>query len=347
MIKILRDYSLLRRNTFGMDQCCDQFVEYSSTDEAVEVAAYLREHAGLPLLLLGGGSNLLLTQDFHGIVVTPQRRFDVNLDEASGDTVLRCWAGTTFDDVVAYAVSHNLYGLENLSLIPGECGASAVQNIGAYGAEVKDCLVWVEAVEIASGKVVKIDAADCQYGYRQSRFKGEWRDKYLVTYVAYRLSHSFAPRLDYGNIRHTLEESKIDIATLTAQQLRDTVIAIRRAKLPDPVELGNAGSFFMNPIVDGDVLTRLKNEYPNLRYFDAPDEKGGEKHYKIPAGWLVDQCGWKGKSLGRAGVYEKQALVLVNRGGATGKEVVKLMEAIQADVRKRYGLELKPEVNIR
>ena len=246
-------------------------------------------------------------------MTSPEQRFEVHAAaDGKGNTLLRCWAGCTFDDVVAYAVAHQMYGLENLSLIPGQCGASAVQNIGAYGAEAKDTLTSVEAVEIATGRQVTI------------------------------------PAEDYGNIRRVLEDDHIAVDTLTAQQLRDAIIRIRQAKLPDPAVLGNGGSFFMNPIVDVATFERLKAEHPDLRYFDAPDEQqGSEKHYKIPAGWLIDQCGWKGKNLGRAGVYEKQALVLVNLGGATGEDVVALMHAIQADVREKFGLELKPEVNIR
>lgn len=348
-MKIQQHYSLLHHNTFGMDQQCDEYLEFSSTADAVAASAYIREHADRPLLILGGGSNLLLTHDFQGIVVSPEQRFEVHAEaDGKGKTLLRCWAGCTFDAVVAYAVAHQMYGLENLSLIPGQCGASAVQNIGAYGAEAKDTLTSVEAVEIATGRQVTIPAEECDYAYRQSRFKHEWRDKYLITWVVYRLSSVFSPRLDYGNIRRVLEDDHIAVDTLTAQQLRDAIIRIRQAKLPDPAVLGNGGSFFMNPIVDVATFERLKAEHPDLRYFDAPDEQqGSEKHYKIPAGWLIDQCGWKGKNLGRAGVYEKQALVLVNLGGATGEDVVALMHAIQADVREKFGLELKPEVNIR
>ena len=199
-MKIQQHYPLLHHNTFGMDQQCDEYLEFSSTADAVEAAAYIRDHADRPLLILGGGSNLLLTHDFQGLVVSPEQRFEVHAAaDGKGNTLLRCWAGCTFDDVVAYAVAHQMYGLENLSLIPGQCGASAVQNIGAYGAEAKDTLVSVEAVEIATGQQVTIPADDCEYAYRQSRFKHEWRDKYLITWVVYRLSSVFSPRLDYGN----------------------------------------------------------------------------------------------------------------------------------------------------
>ncbi len=335
------DISLLGRNTFGIDQRCAHLWVYQNVDDAVEAAgdSRLRER---PYLLLGGGSNLLLTADFPGIVITPEKRFEVKVEqETDHDVTIRCWAGTTFDDVVAYAVEHGWHGLENLSLIPGECGASAVQNIGAYGVEVKDVLEDVEAVEVHTGRRLVIKAADCGYGYRQSRFKQEWKDRYVIVSVAYRLAKTFAPNLDYGNIRAELERRSMDAGRLTARQLRDVIIDIRRAKLPDPEVMGNAGSFFMNPVVGEEEFGRLKAACPDLRYFDM-----GEGKYKIPAGWMIDQCGWKGKSLGRAGVYDKQALVLVNRGGATGADVVALMQAVQAAVKQRFGLDLHPEVNV-
>ena len=194
-----KNHSLLRDNTFHIDQKCDEYVAFANVSEAIDLAMNLKE----PYLLLGGGSNLLLTSDFHGKVVTPEKRFDiaVELRQGCNEPYLRCWAGTTFDDVVDYAVRHGYYGLENLSLIPGECGASAIQNIGAYGAEIKDVMLEVEAVEIGTGRVVRIKADDCGYAYRQSKFKNEWKDKYIVVYVTYKLSRVFKPELDYGYIR--------------------------------------------------------------------------------------------------------------------------------------------------
>lgn len=342
-MQIEKNHSLLRDNTFGIDQKCNEYVVYSNERDAIEAAVKLTE----PFLLLGGGSNLLLTKDFNGIVITPEKKFDISviLKQGSNEPMLKCWAGTTFDDVVDYAVRHGYHGLENLSLIPGECGASAVQNIGAYGAEIKDVLTEIDAIEIGSGRRVKINASDCDYSYRQSRFKHEWKNKYIILYVTYQLSRAFKPELDYGNIRKQLEVNGIDENKLTAEELRDTIIGIRQAKLPDPAITGNAGSFFMNPIVDKDTFNRLKSEHDNLRYFEVPQDDGTMK-YKIPAGWMIDQCGWKGKTLGHAGVHDKQALILVNRGGAKGQEIVDLMHAIQKDVMDKFGLEIKPEVNI-
>ena len=346
-MKDLKDYSLLAHNTFGIDAKCSRFVEYASVEEAQQLVVSLTE-ADQPLLILGGGSNLLLTGDYQGTVlhsaikgieVMENSSFE-NQEDEKGSVFLKCGSGEVFDDVVAYAVEHGYHGAENLSIIPGEVGASVVQNIGAYGVEAKDIIYKVEAVEIATGKVVNFDNADCQYSYRQSKFKHEWRDKYLVTHVIYRLSKTFTPDLDYGNIRTSLAAKHI--AEPTAQQLRDVIIEIRNAKLPDPKVEGNAGSFFMNPIVEKAKYDELAAQYPGMPHYTIDAE-----HEKIPAGWMIDQCGWKGKNLGRAGVHDKQALVLVNRGGATGEEIVKLCETIRKDVFEKFGIEIHPEVNVK
>ena len=338
----IRNYSLLEHNTFGIDAKCGRFLEYASVAEAVEVAGMI---SSSPFLIIGGGSNLLLTADYPGTVVTPAPMADVSsgvcLDSKS--LTLRCWAGLVFDDVVDYCVGNGLYGLENLSLIPGQVGASAVQNIGAYGAEVKDVICSVEAVEIATGKVVTIPAEECHYAYRQSRFKGEWRNRFLITHVTYRLSASFAPHVDYGNIRAELDAK--GIATPTARQLREVIIDIRNAKLPDPKVEGNAGSFFMNPIVSRERFEAIRKDYPTMPFYEVRNGQE-DSSYKIPAGWMIDQCGWKGKTIGPAGVHSRQALVLVNKGGATGSDIVRLMNAVQHDVSERFGISLQPEVNI-
>lgn len=350
-MKDIRDYSLLAHNTFGIDAKCKRFLEYSSVEEAQQIVAGLTA-ADQPLLILGGGSNLLLTGDYEGTVIHSAIKGIEVLDNetlaaAEGENLknpdfvfLNCGSGEVFDDVVAYAVEHGYHGAENLSIIPGEVGASAVQNIGAYGVEAKDIIYKVEAVEIATGKVVVFDNQDCQYSYRQSRFKHEWKDKYLVTHVIYRLSKHFVPDLDYGNIRTSLTAKGIE--NPTAQQLRDVIIEIRNAKLPDPKVQGNAGSFFMNPIVEKAKYEELAAQYSGMPHYTI--DAG---HEKIPAGWMIDQCGWKGKSLGRAGVHDKQALVLVNRGGATGQEIVNLCETIRKDVKQKFGIDIHPEVNVK
>ena len=332
-MKDIRDYSLLGHNTFGIDAKCSRFLEYADETEARQVAAIVRD-AGLPYLIVGGGSNLLLTRDFEGIVVHSAMKGC----EVKG-TEMTCGSGMVWDEVVALSLDAELYGMENLSLIPGDVGASAVQNIGAYGVEAKDLIVRVEAVEIATGEIRTFDNADCQYAYRDSRFKHDWKNGYLMLRVTYQLSTEFRPRLDYGNIRAELERK--GMKELTAWQLRETIIDIRRQKLPDPEVMGNAGSFFMNPVVSREKYERLARQYEGMPHYtiDAAREK-------IPAGWLIDQCGWKGRSLGRAGVHSRQALVLVNLGGATGNEIVALCEQIRHDVRERFDIDIHPEVNI-
>ena len=331
------DYSLKQHNTFGIEAKCTRFLEYEDVLETRAVAAILRE-SGLPYMIIGGGSNLLLTKDFPGIVV--RSAIKGYTFETDGDSVrMTCGSGEVFDDMVAASIDAGYYGMENLSLIPGDVGASAVQNIGAYGVEAKDFIVSVRMVDIATGESLTVGSEDCAYGYRQSRFKNDWKNRFLITHVTYTLSRTFTPRLDYGNIRAELERR--GITEPTARQLRQTVIDIRNAKLPDPKVTGNAGSFFMNPVVSRAAYEELAARYPDMPhyYIDAD-------HEKIPAGWLIDQCGWKGRSLGRAGVHDKQALVLVNLGGATGDEIVRLCEAIRRDVQSTFGITIHPEVNI-
>ena len=330
----IRDYSLKEHNTFGIEAKCSRFLEFEDDQEALEVARILRE-SKQPYIIIGGGSNLLLTKDFEGIVV----RSAIKGHYFEDGYRMVCGSGETWDDMVATSIEAGYYGMENLSLIPGDVGASAVQNIGAYGVEAKDLILCVWAIEIATGKPCMWGNEECEYGYRQSRFKHDWKDKYLITRVTYGLSRTFTPHLDYGNIRQELE--RLGISNPTAQQLRQTIIDIRNAKLPDPKVTGNAGSFFMNPVVAKAKYEQLAALYPDMPHYPVDAE-----HEKIPAGWMIDQCGWKGKSLGRAGVHPKQALVLVNLGGATGQEVVELCNAIRHDVLQKFGIEIHPEVNI-
>ncbi len=341
-MKDILNCSLLAHNTFGIDARCSRFLEYASVEEAQQVSLLLREE-GLPYIIVGEGSNLLLTKDYDGIVVHSAILGckEVSVDGANAYEVYVSYgSGVTWDDVVAESVSNGWHGAENLSLIPGEVGASAIQNIGAYGAEAKDLIYKVEAVEIATGKVVEFGVDECAYSYRQSRFKHEWKNKYLITHVTYRFSRHYSPDLDYGNIRQALAAKGVE-GMPSPELLRQTIIEIRQAKLPDPKVMGNAGSFFMNPIVGRDVYERLAAQYEAMPHYVVDAD-----HIKIPAGWMIEQCGWKGKSLGRAGVHDRQALVLVNRGGATGNEVVALYEQIIKDVKKKFGIEIHPEVNV-
>ena len=338
----LRNYNLLKHNTFGVDASCNRFIEFSSVSELLAVCRHLTEE-DCPLLLLGGGSNLLLTGDFHGTVLHSAIKGVEKVSEEDGTVLVRAGSGEVWDDFVAYCVAQGWHGLENLSLIPGEVGASAVQNIGAYGVEAKDFIECVEAVEIATGRRVTLENDEIGYSYRQSRFKQDWRNRFVVTHVVYRLSTAFVPRLDYGNLYKVVrsQEAGVGRQEVSALAVRNAIIQIRREKLPDPKDLGNAGSFFVNPVVSGEKYRELAAKYPDMPHFDA-----GGGRVKIPAGWLIEQCGWKGRSLGRAGVYEKQALVLVNRGGATGREIVGLCETIQHDVREKFGIKIQTEVNI-
>ena len=333
-----KNYSLLAHNTFAIPAKCRRFVEAASVDEVIAFAKSYDANID-DLLILGGGSNVLFTNDYSGTVFhSAIKGIDV-VDDVSASVLLRVGSGEVWDDVVEYCVGNSLYGAENLSAIPGEVGASAVQNIGAYGAEVKDIIYKMEAVDISTGKVVEIMAHDCRYAYRDSRFKNDWKNKYIITNVTYKLSKQFEPRLDYGNIRDELQ--KRNIANPTAAQLRQVITDIRNSKLPDPKVEGNAGSFFMNPIVGRSKFDALKAQYPTMPYYDVDTD-----NVKIPAGWLIDQCGWKGKTIGNAGVHSKQALVLINRGGAAGTEIVNLCKMIVQDVKSKYGVELVPEVNI-
>jgi len=340
LMKTYSDYSLLSHNTFGIEARCARFVEFDTAEEAAAGLPALRQ-TGLPMLLLGGGSNLLLTGDFPGIVVHSAIKGVTRLsdrEKTTDEVIVRAGSGEVWDDFVDRMVTDGWYGAENLSLIPGEIGASAVQNIGAYGAEVKDLIVEVEAVETATGRQVRIPAEECAYGYRQSRFKREWKDRYFITSVTYRLSTVFTPRLDYGNIRAALERK--GITSPTARDVRDVIIETRRYKLPDPQVTGNAGSFFVNPVVSREQFLALQRQYPDMPHYAADADR-----VKIPAGWLIEQCGWKGRSLGKAAVHDRQALVLVNRGGAKGADIVALCEAIRKDVQDKFGILLHPEVN--
>ena len=328
-------------NTFGIDARCTRLLEFSSVDELrnhwQEIAEARRQGR---LLIIGRGSNLLPTGDYDGLVV----RSRIMGRTLTAPYKIEVGSGETVDEIIAWSIAEGLYGMENLSLIPGEVGASAVQNIGAYGVEAKDLIVSLHALDIETGEIVEITNEQCEYGYRQSRFKKDWKNRFIITDVTYQLSTTFTPHLDYGNIRKVLEEKgvscNIEDGQLTAQLLRDTIIDIRNSKLPDYEVEGNAGSFFMNPIVSKEKLDELLAKYPNMPYYPTEDA------VKLPAGWLIDQCGWKGKTLGRAGVHDKQALVLVNKGGATGEEVVTLCRQVQKDVLDRFGVKIHPEVNI-
>lgn len=333
-MKDIRNYSLKVHNTFAIDARCDRFLEFSTPEEARQVAAILRQSA-THYIIIGAGSNLLLTADFSGTVVHSAITGITNID----DNGVTAGSGEPWDNVVAASVAKGFYDLANLSAIPGDTGAAVVQNIGAYGAEISQCVKEIKAIEIASGEEVTIAPAECFYGYRDSRFKHEWKNRYLITAATFTLNRAKRPTLEYGNIRSELEKRNISMPTPT--QLRDVITDIRHEKLPDPKITGNAGSFFMNPVVERSRYDEMAKLYPGMPHYRVDEE-----HEKIPAAWLIDQCGWKGRSMGRAGVHDRQALVLVNRGGATGSEIVDLCRAIQRDVHEKFNIDIKPEVNI-
>ena len=335
-MKEFTNYSLLPHNTFGMQACAASFIEYASVDELQQLCLSSRL-SEVPWLHIGEGSNLLFTQDYPGIILhSAIKGFEV-IEETDSDVSVRVGAGEVWDDFVAYAVENHWYGAENLSLIPGEVGASAVQNIGAYGAEAKDLIQTVETVEVSTGLLKVFKNNECGYAYRKSFFKKEWKGRYIVTHVVFRLNKRSQLNVSYGNIQSELEHREWEPSL---ENIRKVVIDIRRAKLPDPEVQGNAGSFFMNPII-----SRQQYEQLLVTYNDMPHYVIDEEHVKVPAAWMIDRCGWKGQHLGRAGVHTKQALVLVNLGGATGQEIISLSERIQESVKERFGIDIYPEVN--
>ena len=335
-MNIQHNYPLLAHNTFGMDVEASVFVEYESVTELKEILLHQLCPEG-KWLHIGGGSNLLFTGDFDGMILhSAIKGFEV-VSENEDEVLVRAGAGEVWDDFVAYTVEKGWYGAENLSLIPGEVGASAVQNIGAYGVEAKDLIVKVDTLEVETGKERVFGNEECGYAYRESVFKHALKGKYIVTHVTYRLSKHPSYRLDYGNVRAELEKRGCE---LTLENVRQTIIDIRESKLPDPKVQGNAGSFFMNPIVPRPLFEELQGKYPSMPFYEVDAER-----VKIPAAWMIDQCGWKGKQLGHAGVHNKQALVLVNCGGATGQEIIALSEEIQRSVLDKFGVRISPEVN--
>ena len=334
-MNIKENISLLSYNTFCIDAKADYFIEYSSVEE-LQTALKSEIVKSNRLLHIGGGSNLLFMKDFKGVILHSAINFIKKVSEDADTVILEAGAVVNWDDFVAYTVEKGWGGVENLSLIPGEVGASAVQNIGAYGVEVQDVILKVNAVEIETGEPKTFSVEDCQYGYRESIFKKELKGKYIITSVLFKLQKQPEYKLNYQH----LEAEVLKNGDINLQNIRQTIIAVRESKLPDPKIFGNAGSFFMNPVISKAHFNELLAQYPQMpHYFVSETEE------KVPAGWLIDQCGWKGKQIGNAGVHDKQALVLVNKGGATGAEIVYLAEQIQASVKSRFGIELRAEVN--
>ena len=327
--------ALQQFNTFGIDAKARYYLVINDDIQLPALCALLQQAPwrDMPRLVLGGGSNLILTQDFDGLVIHVALKGRARFDEADM-TYISGAAGENWHDFVQWTLAQNVGGLENLSLIPGTVGAAPIQNIGAYGVEVKDVLCNVHWLEFATGKTHILTQTDCQFAYRDSIFKGALKDKGMIIKVTFALPKQWQPRVNYGDVAQHLSA----ITKPSPQQVSDVICSIRRSKLPDPAVIGNVGSFFKNPIVASNVRQNLQVIYPQMPSYAQTDGR-----YKLAAGWLIEQAGWKGRQIGQVGVYQKQALVLVNLGGATGAEVAKLAAAIQADVLAQFGVALETE----
>lgn len=335
MIELKKEYNIRHLNTFGLDVNARYFVEFNSVDD-LKIALNLPEVKNNSMLVVGRGSNLLFLNDFNGVILHSEINFTKIISEDSENVLLEVGSGVVWDDFVAYAVGQGWGGVENLSLIPGDTGAAAVQNIGAYGVEICDCTVGVHTVEILTGNDRYFTLEECRYGYRESIFKNELKGKYIITSVLIRLNKNPQFKLEYSHLKdEVLQRGEVEL-----RNIRNTIIDIRSSKLPDPAVLGNAGSFFMNPVVPVSLYEEIRKEYPQVPAYTID-----ENTKKIPAAWLIEQSGWKGKSLGNAAVHKNQALVLVNLGGASGEEIKNLSEVIRQDVYRRFGVTLVPEVN--
>ncbi|AHM63478.1 UDP-N-acetylenolpyruvoylglucosamine reductase [Flammeovirgaceae bacterium 311] len=336
-VQIEKNKSLKAYNTFGIDAIAPWFCEISTVEELQEVLQ-MEQFRQLPILILGGGSNILFTRDPVGLVLL-NRIVGVKVVEEDEEHVwVNVGGGQNWHDFVLYTIAQGWGGLENLSLIPGTVGAAPMQNIGAYGVEIKDTFSQLEAVERNTGKVRIFTNPECKFGYRSSIFKTTARDQYVIAHVIFRLHKKHTFNTSYGDIQKTLAE--LGIEELSLQAVSNAVIRIRQSKLPDPKQIGNAGSFFKNPVIGQEQFAALQQQYPSMPHYPQPDET-----VKVPAGWLIEQSGWKGHRRGNIGVHEKQALVLVNYGGARGADLKQLAEDIQASVEKKFGIELETEVN--
>jgi UDP-N-acetylmuramate dehydrogenase len=336
MFEIKENISLKNYNTFGIDAESRYFVECSSVNEILD---FIETHKkqDLPLMILGGGSNVLFTKNFNGYILRPSVKGIEIMEETIDHVILRVGAGEDWDEFVGYCVDNNWGGIENLSLIPGNVGTCPIQNIGAYGVEVKDIIVEVETIDIKNLKISLFQNSDCKFAYRDSIFKTKLKGKQIITYVSFKLKKQSEYKLDYGNLIDELK--RFDEVNL--KNIRQAIIDIRNSKLPKPEEIGNAGSFFKNPVVSKEKFKKLEALYPEI-----PHYKQSDGSVKIPAGWLIEKAGWKGKRVGNTGVHEKQALVIVNYGNATGEEIIHLARNIQQAIIIKFDLELEMEVNV-
>ena len=327
-------------NTFGIPATADRYITVSAKDELLDLLQHDTLLHTKPFFVLGGGSNIIFSSHYPGTILHLENKGILLVQELpqSQEVLVEASAGENWDSFVQHCIANGWHGTENLAAIPGTVGASPVQNVGAYGVEAKDIIHSVHTFEVSTGNERTFSRDECRFGYRDSIFKKELKGQYIVWSVTFRLSRTFTPDLRYKAIADAIASSGIE--TPTPQQLADTIASVRWAKLPRPAETGSAGSFFKNPVVDATQYERLKAEYPDIVAYPAADG------YKLAAGWLIEHSGWKGRSLGRCGVYSKQALVLVNLGGCTGQEVINLADAVTADVYKKFGITLEKEAII-
>ncbi len=330
--------SLKPFNTFGIDAAANYFATINSI-QCIQDLFETKEYKSNPHLILGGGSNLLLTKNVDALVIKNELKGIELVKETPDFVFVKCAAGEVWHDFVMYCIAHNYGGLENLSLIPGCTGASPMQNIGAYGVEIKDTFYELEAIDLKTGKQHVFTKTDCEFGYRESVFKRQYKDQFIITSVTFQLSKYPSFHIEYGAIKQELDA--MNISELSIKAISQAVVNIRSSKLPDPKKIGNAGSFFKNPEVSTDMHDRLKAEFPNLVSYHL--ENG---NYKLAAGWLIEQSGLKGYTIGDAGVHKLQALVLVNYGTASGKEIYDLSTYVLQTVKNKFGVELEREVNI-
>lgn len=340
MLDIQSNVSLKPYNTFGIEAKARYWVEIE-TEEQLKTVLQLTEYLAVPKLILGGGSNLLFTRDFEGLVIKVSIQGIEVVREDDTHVYVKAGAGVNWHELVMYCVQHGYAGIENLSLIPGTTGAAPMQNIGAYGVEIEQVFDQLEAVDIQTGETRTFHHAECRFGYRESVFKHDAKGRYIISSVMLRLNKQPVFHTTYGAIQETLAAMGITHENLSIKAVSDAVIRIRKSKLPNPAEIGNAGSFFKNPEISKDQFVSLQAEHPAI-----PGYPTGDLTVKVPAGWLIEQCGWKGKHLGHAGVHAKQALVLVNHGDATGNEILTLAQKVQQSVEEKFGIRLNPEVNL-
>jgi UDP-N-acetylmuramate dehydrogenase len=334
---IQKNISLKNLNTFGLEQKATSYSEIQIIDDLDKL--YTEGYLAKKLLVIGGGSNILLTKDYDGLVLKNELKGIIILGEDDNSVTIEAGAGEVWHDFVLFCVKNNYGGVENMSLIPGSVGAAPMQNIGAYGAEIKSVFEKLNAFNLSTGKMESFSNAECKFGYRESIFKNTHKGKYIITSVVFKLNKNPNFNTSYGAIKGELE--RMGVKQLSIKAISDAVISIRKSKLPDPKEIGNSGSFFKNPVIPNSQFAKIKAKHPSIASY--PDKEG---HTKIAAGWLIEQAGWKGKTIDNYGVHKNQALVLVNYGGATGKQIFDLSQEIVDSVKTQFDIELHREVNI-